>query len=381
MRTLVVGHCDGAHSMLEVFKRALPLAVSSDTQVVFQQDPPGTPDLLIYSVFGNKHRSYNCRKILMCGEPSDLSRQRPDLLIDCKNVPRFRGSGPFAYLPFYVTSFVERFQNKPTDLVKPPTYNPAAILASKTKFCAFLYSQNVDFRNSLFDVVSRYKPVDALGKARGPPNRPVDRQVYEVGRRTYNDLAVQKYRPYKFVICCENSRHPGYVTEKMISAMLANAIPIYLGAPDVVDHFNPASFINVGAFPNWEHAVARIRELDQDDAKYKAVLAEPWLKGNVLNGFFDKNLLVGALRGVLSLPKTAQANPVSRNRSGPRLGTLAARNLRTAAHHRVGNIRAVRPPAPKMGTLAHTALRQRVTRPRPTGRPKSAAATRIIRRA
>ena len=367
MRTLVIGHCDGAHTMLGVIKRALPLAFP-DTQFVWQQDPVQTPDVLIYSVFGNHHRQYNCRKILICGEPADVSRHRPNLLIDCKNVPRLRNAGSlFCYLPFYVTSFGERFQNGPHDLIKGPNYNPAQIWASKTKFCAFLYSQNVDFRNNLFDVISRYKPVDALGKARGPAHRPVDRSVYEVGRRTYNDLAVQKYRPYKFVICCENSRHAGYVTEKMLSAMLANCIPIYLGAPDVVEHFNGNSFINVGAYPNWEHAVARIRELDTSPEKYQAMLAEPWFKNNVLNGYFASDVLVTPLRSLMTQPAQTQVVPVVRGpqRVAPRVGTVVARNLRSAAFHRIAPVRAVRPTAPKLGTQGHNLLRQRLLKRRP----------------
>jgi hypothetical protein len=362
MKTLVIGHCDGAHTMLEYIKRALPLAFP-DTQFVYQQNPVQTPDILVYSVFGNHHRQYNCRKILMCGEPSDISRHRPNLVIDCKIVPRLRNAScMFCYVPFYVTSFVERFQNRPGDLIKPPHYNAAQIFSTKTKFCAFLYSQNVDFRNNLFDVISRYKPVDALGKARGIPHRVVDRQVYEVGRRTYNDLAVQKYRPYKFVICCENSRHAGYVTEKMLSAMLAQCIPIYLGAPDVVEHFNSSSFINVGAYPNWEHAVARIRELDENPDKYQAMLAEPWFKGNVFNSYFAPDLLVPFLKQLLAQPAQIQIPSVPRalERVVPRVGTVAARNLRSAAHHRIAPLRAVRPTAPKIGSQGHSILRQRL---------------------
>ena len=359
MRTIIVGHCDGAQSMIEYFRRAFTLAVGPGVQVVFRLDPPGNPDILIYSVFGQRHQKYNCKKILLCGEPSDVSRLRADVVFDCKNVARLRPSGAhFHYLPFYMLSFVERFKNRVQDLIKPATFSPDRVLSTKTKFCAFLYSQNVDFRNSLFDVISRYRPVDALGKCRGPPGRAVDRRVYEVGKQTYNDLAVAKYRPYKFVICCENSRHPGYVTEKMLSAMLANAIPIYLGAPDVAEHFNPASFINVGAFPNWEHAVAKIKELDQNPAKYKAMLAQPWLKQNTLSHYFDPAYAVSAVRAILAKP--ALAPTIVRNRVGPRITSVAARNLRHVAHARVGTLVAARRPAPRIA--GRVAVRPATTR-------------------
>jgi len=289
----------------------------------------------------------------------DVSRHRPDLIIDCKNVSRLRSPGRFAYIPFYVTSFVERFQNKPQDLIKPPNYNVDEIFQQKTKFCAFLYSQNVDFRNSLYDVVSRYKAVDALGKARSVANKPTDRRVYEVGRRTYNDLAVQKYRTYKFVICCENSRHPGYVTEKIVSAMLANSIPIYLGAPDVVEHFNPNSFINIAAYPSWEAAVSKVKELDENPQKYKQVLAQPWFYNNQFNNFFKNDLLHNSIRQITNLPVASQPQ-VQRKvplRTVPKIGSATARHLRMTSHYRA---KASRLPVAKLGSVTHLQLRKAI---------------------
>ncbi|WP_016950670.1 glycosyltransferase family 10 domain-containing protein [Anabaena sp. PCC 7108] len=50
-----------------------------------------------------------------------------------------------------------------------------------------------------------------------------------------NDKLV-KLRNYKFLICFENSREDGYITEKIFSAFFAGAIPIYFGAPDIATH-------------------------------------------------------------------------------------------------------------------------------------------------
>jgi len=297
---MIIGHCDGAHYLLQVIKRVLP------GTYVENPAPSSRIDVLIYSLFGDQHKKYgpHVRKIFICGEPTDVSRYVANILIDCKKVPRFQIPGAtFCYIPFYVTSFTERFQNNAQQLIKGPGYNPKQILATKTKFCAFLYSQEVGFRNQLFDTVSRYKPVDALGKARGKPGAPIDRRTYQPGKVTYNDLAVQKYQPYKFVIACENSQHPGYVTEKMLSAMLANAIPIYLGAPDVAKHFNPASFIQVGS-PGWE---AKIKELNENDEAYCQMLAQPWLHDNKLNAYFDTNAYLGPI--MRSIPKAHAKSP------------------------------------------------------------------------
>jgi hypothetical protein len=213
----------------------------------------------------------------------------------------------------------------------------------------------------MYDFISRYKPVDALGKQRSHPGQAIDRGVYEIGRRTYNDLAVAKYRPYKFVICCENSRYNGYVTEKMISAMLANAIPIYLGAPDVVAHFNPASFVHVGAYANWEQALDRIRELDTNDEKYKQMLSQPWCYNNTLGPYFSPTLLVQPLQQLLhNTPSTAARRPLPRQNI-PRisLGSAPARTMRAHMRQRVAPMRAVLPPPVRILSSAHAAIRAR----------------------
>lgn len=308
-RTLTVGYCDGAHYMIQYFKNHMSRALPG-VNIVFRQDPPSNPDVLIYSIFGTLHHKYRCPKILISGEPNDMSAHRPQMLIDCKVTPHLQSPGArFAYLPFYVLSFIERFQNRAEDLIKGPANSPDKILASKPRFCAFLYSQNVDFRNHLYDLINSYKAVDALGKCRGRPGVQTDRATYEPGVRTYNDLAVQKYRPYKFVICCENSRHPGYVTEKIVSAMLAHAVPIYLGAPDIADHFNPESFVQVSSF---DQALQRIRELDQDDSKYKEIVAKPWFRDNRLSKYFSPDYLVPALQPFLAQLSKSSSQSSSR---------------------------------------------------------------------
>ncbi|MBK1988879.1 hypothetical protein A0J48_015260 [Sphaerospermopsis aphanizomenoides BCCUSP55] len=50
-------------------------------------------------------------------------------------------------------------------------------------------------------------------------------------------------RDYKFIICFENSREDGYITEKIFSAFYAGGIPIYFGAPDISKHIPPECYL------------------------------------------------------------------------------------------------------------------------------------------
>jgi hypothetical protein len=48
---------------------------------------------------------------------------------------------------------------------------------------------------------------------------------------------------YRFSVVIENCRQRGYFTEKLIDAILCRTIPIYWGAPDIAEHFDPAGMI------------------------------------------------------------------------------------------------------------------------------------------
>lgn len=65
--------------------------------------------------------------------------------------------------------------------------------------------------------------------------------------------------------------------------MLANAIPIYCGAPNIHEHFDPQSFIHF----NDNSALDIIKELDTNDDKYVQMLMHPWLSDNRLSQYFD----------------------------------------------------------------------------------------------
>ncbi len=51
-------------------------------------------------------------------------------------------------------------------------------------------------------------------------------------------------RSYKFAIVYENAVFPGYLTEKIFDAFFAGCVPVYLGAPNVLDHIPAEAFID-----------------------------------------------------------------------------------------------------------------------------------------
>ncbi len=55
---------------------------------------------------------------------------------------------------------------------------------------------------------------------------------------------------FKFCLCYENCRFPGYVTEKIFDCFVAGTIPVYCGAPDIAAFCPPATFVDVRQFAN-----------------------------------------------------------------------------------------------------------------------------------
>ncbi len=177
------------------------------------------PEFLFYSGFGREHQRFCCPRIFYTGE-----NVRPDFT-SCDYALSFDHlDDPRHYrLPLYV------LDAEAESLVQAADFDAAAELSRKTRFCNFVYSNpRCRTRNRFFRQLSRYRQIDA-------------------GGRLYNNWGslctprekMKLLRSSKFTIAFENSSYPGYTTEKLVQAMLANSLPIYWGNPCVARDFNP----------------------------------------------------------------------------------------------------------------------------------------------
>jgi len=149
--------------------------------------------------------------------------------------------------------------------------DPEGALRRKSGFCNFIYSNPVAHprRDQLFRLLSTYKRVDALGP-----------HLNNCGNRTTRDEKdwqwqnVEMKSRYKFSIACENAVYPGYASEKILSTFQAHSVPVYFGDPTIAEEFNPKAFINANGLTDAE-VLAAVRRVDEDDALWKAMVAEP----------------------------------------------------------------------------------------------------------
>ena len=79
---------------------------------------------------------------------------------------------------------------------------------------------------------------------------------------------------YLFSVCIENSRTPGYFTEKLIDSFLCRSLPVYWGAPDIAHFFDPRGMICCSSELEIKNVIGNITEAD-----YRLRL--PYLEENV----------------------------------------------------------------------------------------------------
>ena len=223
----------------------------------FDVEISSNPDYLFFSLFGQSHQRYNCKKIFYTGENiapplgyCDYSFSF-DYLDDARN---YRLPHYLLYDGYYELALEKQIDES---LVK-------------RKFCNFVVSNgDCQQRNRFFEKLSKYKKVDSGG-----------RFANNIGYAVTDKRKFQS--EYKFSIAFENNayrpQHPGYTTEKIMEPMAVNSIPLYWGNPLIGKEFNTESFINFYDFKSEDDMIDYIIELDKDDTRYLKMLNKPWFE-------------------------------------------------------------------------------------------------------
>lgn len=220
------------------------------------------PDFVFCSHFGSEYLNYKCPRILYLGEA-----KAPDFNI-------------YDYaIAFDDIKFGDRYLQYPYVLFHRDNLNAALHkhelsefdYLSRDKFCNVVVSNNLcdKKRDVFFKGLSKYKKVDSGGKHLNnlPDGKPVK-----------DKLAFQK--EYKYSFAFENSSFKDYVTEKIVDAWAAGTIPIYWGAPNIGEYFNPKAFINCNNMDSPSELISVIEEIENDKEKYLAIMQEPILSPN-----------------------------------------------------------------------------------------------------
>lgn len=106
---------------------------------------------------------------------------------------------------------------------------------------------------------------------------------------------------YQFALCFENSRFPGYISEKIFDCFFTGTIPLYLGAPDVARYIPPDSYVDLTRFASYAEVQRFLRSVSPSEAQRYLDAALAFLEGPEYQRFtvdaFARGL-VGALASV-----------------------------------------------------------------------------------
>jgi hypothetical protein len=121
-----------------------------------------------------------------------------------------------------------------------------------------------------FEAFSSHRDFDLFGDGWERRHPAVDEEVHSAAVRAYRGRlpdsdVLALLAKYRFGLVYEDTRFPGYISDKIFDCFFARCIPIYSGAPDVAQYVPPSAFIDVrqfASFPDLERFLMRITEED-----------------------------------------------------------------------------------------------------------------------
>ena len=225
-------------------------------------------DLVLYSVFGSRHRVARGTTVSWNGEPWIRESQPAHWSIDWRHLARPN----HLHLPFWAKSLMS--QGLADDSTGDSTGDPAL------RFCNFIYSNaSCGMRNAFFQMLDAREPVDALGVVHHNADHPglAGRKApsYWISKRAV-------LSEYRFTIAFESEEHVGYTTEKLTDAWLGDSIPIYWGNPAVTLDFPVGSYLSLYEAGSMARLVEMVLEAHHAPDRYEALrLANPFRTGHL----------------------------------------------------------------------------------------------------
>jgi GR25 family glycosyltransferase involved in LPS biosynthesis len=231
------------------------------------------PKIYVYYSYVGPHQiPRDAKSVLIDAEPhTSFIRPLSDytLVLTTKQELASQNSNAI-YVPAWSLIGLNAFHWSMTDLLHRSPPSP------KTKFCAYMYSNcdtqrfnGVKVREAFFKALHARKPVDALGKCNHNVSLPPTRDSPD-----WFNQAIELYRPYKFVLAFENMLDvAGYVSEKVITALLAGCVPVYSGNRIIKEQLNPQCMINLDDFDSPEACIEYILDVDGRPGLYASYVS------------------------------------------------------------------------------------------------------------
>ncbi|EGG21786.1 glycosyltransferase [Cavenderia fasciculata] len=134
------------------------------------------------------------------------------------------------------------------------------------------------FRNIYLLEMMKYTKVESVGSCLHNYDIPVE----ETQKSIWTDLGkamINKVRilgRYKFALTFENNNLTDYVSEKVYTALLSGALPVYMGAPNIYSYIPENSIVDTSKFSNPKQLADYLNYLTNNETAYQEYFA--WKK-------------------------------------------------------------------------------------------------------
>ena len=92
---------------------------------------------------------------------------------------------------------------------------------------------------------------------------------------------------YEFCLCFENMRMDGYITEKIFDCLYAGTIPLYMGAPDILEYIPADVFVDCRKYSTWKEMWGDVILMSSDRIEAMRNAGRSFLKSDMANKFYD----------------------------------------------------------------------------------------------
>ena len=105
----------------------------------------------------------------------------------------------------------------------------------------------------------------------------------------YNGSCKSKYevlQNYEFCLCFENMAMDGYLTEKLFDCLYAGTIPLYLGAPNVLDDIPKEVFIDCRKYSSWTEMWREVSRMSPTELTKMREAGRDFLQSEMAKKFY-----------------------------------------------------------------------------------------------
>ena len=106
----------------------------------------------------------------------------------------------------------------------------------------------------------------------------------------YKGKCVSKFevlQNYEFCLCFENMRMDGYITEKIFDCLYAGTIPLYMGAPDILDYIPEDVFVDCRKYLTWTEMWEDVATLSTEKINEMRIAGRNFLRSDMANKFYE----------------------------------------------------------------------------------------------